>query len=302
MILQLGSIFLDVVAPVFAIAALGYVLGPRLALDARTLARIAYYVFVPAFTFDVISRAHVPLARAGRMALYLVAAHLVFAAIGWAVARLLRRPPETVAAYVMLSVFGNVGNFGLALVQFRIGPDALVPATIYFVVSLLVSFVVCVGVAAGVRGGRLSAVASVFKTPALVAAVPALLVSSTGAALPLFAGRVIGLLSSAMIPAMLLTLGLQLAQTRALRITTDVGVACALRLLASPVVAALLVAPFGLSGVDRSVSIIQAAMPAAVLVTIISSEYRIAPEFVMSTVFFSTLGSLPVLTVLLAMV
>ena len=55
------------------------------------------------------------------MVAFAVVAHAAFALIGFAVARALRQPPEITAAYVMLAVFGNVGNFGLALVQFRFG-------------------------------------------------------------------------------------------------------------------------------------------------------------------------------------
>src|SRR5512132_1486636 len=128
MLAQLPSVFLDVVAPVFAIVAIGWAVGPRLGLDPKTLSRAAYYVFVPAFTFDVISRSEVPLSSAGRMAAYAVLTHLSFGAIAFVVARALRRSREVTAAYVMLSVFGNVGNFGLALIQFRLGAAALVPA------------------------------------------------------------------------------------------------------------------------------------------------------------------------------
>jgi hypothetical protein len=91
---ELLSVFLDVVAPVFAIVAIGYLIGPRLGLDARTLSRAAYYVFVPAFTFDVISRSRVPLASAGRMAAYAVVTHLAFGALAFLLARLLRRSRE----------------------------------------------------------------------------------------------------------------------------------------------------------------------------------------------------------------
>jgi malate permease and related proteins len=299
---QLLPVFLDVVAPVFAIVALGWALGPRLALDAKTLSRAAYYVFVPAFTFDVISRSRVPLESAGRMAAYAVATHLAFGAIAFALARLLGRPRKLVAAWVMLSVFGNVGNFGLALIQFRLGPDALAPATIYFIVILLTSFVVCVGVAAWTRGGRLSAVVSVLRTPAILVAIPALLVSAAGAELPLFLGRTVGLLGNAMIPAMLFVLGVQLAEARALWPSADSVAVAALRLVGAPLVAWVLAAPFGLSGLERATGILQAGMPAAILVAIIATEYDVEPGFVTASVLLSTVLSLPTLTVLLAMV
>jgi hypothetical protein len=302
MLAQLPSVFLDVVAPVFAIVALGWVLGPRLGLDARTLSRVAYHVFVPAFTFDVISRSDVPLASAGRMAGFAVLTHLAFGAIAFAVARLLGRSREVTAAWVMLSVFGNVGNFGLALVTFRLGPAALAPATIYFVVILLTSFVVCVGVAAWTRGGGLAAIGSVFRTPALVVAVPAALVSAWHVPLPLLVTRTVGLLGGAMIPIMLFVLGVQLAQTRGLRPDADVVVVSALRLVGAPAVAWALAAPFGLSGLERASGILQTGIPAAVLVAIIATEHDIVPGFVTAAVLFSTLASLPTLTVLLTLV
>jgi hypothetical protein len=303
MLAQLPSVFFDVVAPVFAIVAIGWALGPRLGLDPKTLSRVAYYVFVPAFTFDVISRSRVPLASAGRMAAYAVATHLAFGAIAFLLARLLRRPRDVGAAWVMLSVFGNVGNFGLALVTFRLGDAALAPATIYFVVILLTSFVVCVGVASWTRGGSVpAAVVSVFGTPALLVAVPAALVSAAEVELPLFVTRTVGLLGAAMIPIMLFVLGVQLARTKALRPSADVVIVSALRLVGAPALAWALAAPFGLAGVERASGILQAGMPAAILVAIIATEYDVAPGFVTSAVLFSTLLSLPTLTVLLSLV
>jgi malate permease and related proteins len=203
---------------------------------------------------------------------------------------------------VMLAVFGNVGNFGLALIQFRLGPGALAPATIYFIVILLTSFVVCVGIAAWTRGGGLSAVSSVFRTPALIVAVPALAISAGGVELPLAVSRSVGLLGAAMIPTMLFVLGVQLAATKALRPNGDTVAMAALRLVAAPAVAALLAAPFGLVGVERAAGVLQAGMPAAILVAIIAAEYDIAPGFVTAAVLFSTVLSLPTLTLLLSLV
>ena len=302
MLAQLPSVFLDVVAPVFAIVALGWAVGGRLGLEARTLSRVAYYVFVPAFTFDVIGRSDVPLARAGRMAAFAVVTTLAFGAVAFLLARALRRTREVAAAWVMLSVFGNVGNFGLALVTFRLGDAALVPATIYFVAILLTSFVVCVGVAAWTRGGGLAAVGSVFTTPAIVVAVPALAVSAWHLHVPLMLQRTVGLLGGAMIPTMLFALGVQLAETKALRPDRDMVLVSALRLVGAPALAWLLAALFGLSGLERASGILQAGMPAAILVAIIATEYDIVPGFVTTAVLVSTLASLPTLTLLLALV
>ncbi|HBR60417.1 MAG TPA: transporter, partial [Deltaproteobacteria bacterium] len=47
-------VFLNVVTPVFILVLIGYVIGPRLQVQARSLSRPAYFVFAPAFVFNMI--------------------------------------------------------------------------------------------------------------------------------------------------------------------------------------------------------------------------------------------------------
>ena len=302
MLFELAAIFLNVVLPVFGIAAIGYILGPRLTLNAQTLSRVAYFVFVPAFVFQAISTSRVEIGNALMMVAYISLSHLGFAALGWAAGRLFRRSTEVTAAFMMIAVFGNVGNFGIPLIRFRLGDSALLPATIYFVAIVITAFIVSVGAAGWAKGGRKGAVWSIFKTPALWAAIPAFMISGSGVELPLVLSRIVGLLAGAMIPAMLMTLGLQLAEVRRLQITGDVMIAAALRLLLAPAVAAVVGIPFGLGQLEYATGILQSGMPAAVLVSIIAMEHDVAPRFVTTTVFFSTLVSLLTLTVLLTLI
>jgi len=94
---RLFAVFLDVVTPVFGIVSLGYLLGPRLELRPRTLSRVAYYIFVPAFAFHTISNAEVVLEETLRMAAFVVFSCGLFALAGWLVARILRCSREVSA-------------------------------------------------------------------------------------------------------------------------------------------------------------------------------------------------------------
>ncbi len=302
MIAQFFSIFVGVVAPVFSLVGIAYLAGPRLGLEARTLSRAAFYLFIPAFVFDIISSARVPAGEALRMILYIAAVYLSCAVLGYIAARLLRRSREMAAAYVIVAVFGNIGNFGLSLIEFRLGREALVPGTVYFLAVTTTAFIVGVAAANWVRGGRAGAALAVFRTPALLAILPALAFQWTGAPVPAFLSRMTGLLGQAMIPTMLVTLGLHLADTRRFRLTVDVLTVTAVRLVAGPAVGALLVLPFGLAGLPRAAGIMQASMPAAVMTAIIALEYDLAPEFVTHTVLFSTVASFFTLTVVLTLV
>ena len=296
---ELFYVFLNVILPVFAIVLLGALLGRRLELQARTLTRVAYYVFVPAFIFKAISTAQMPFSNALKMLVFIIVAHLVAVFVAGGIGRLLGRSKEMIAAFVMIAAFGNVGNYGLAVIRFRLGDDSIAPATIYFVAISITAFVICVGAAGWAHGGAHGAFWKVLKTPALWATVPAVLVSGGNIEVPLMLDRMIGLLADAMIPVMLFALGLQLLEQGRVHLTGDVVMGTAIRLILTPLIALLIAQPFGLSRIESASGVLQAAMPAAVLVSIIAKENDIVPDFVTSVVVVSTLLSVITLSVLM---
>lgn len=301
--MPLVSIFFNVVAPVFGLVILGYLVAKPLGLEARTLSRAAYYIFIPSFIFNVISSAEVQANAIVRMLGYTVLVHISIAVIGYLVARALGHSQKMIAAFVIIAVFGNVGNFGLPIIEFQLGSAAILPATIYFLGILTTAFIICVAVASYASDGQrstLTAVSSVLKTPALLAILPALLANSFNITPPLLLSRMTTLLGNAMVPVMLLSLGVQLASNQRIRLTRDIVIASLIRLIGGALLAIVLVIPFGLTGIERGTGIIQAAMPAAVLCSIIALEYDIEPDFVTQTVLFSTIASVGTLTLLLA--
>ena len=295
-------VFLNVVTPVFILVVIGYFVGPRLNIEARSLSRTAYFVFIPAFVFNIISEAKIDSELALQMLSFILVAQIAVALLGFLVGKALRQSREITAAFVLIATFGNVGNFGLPLIVFRLGETARTFATVYFVATVFISFVICVGVASWARSGGVTAVFSVFKTPALIALIPALVFNITDVEIPIFLSRLSGLLGQAMIPVMLITLGVQMGEIPKIKINFNVFAASTVRLIGGPVLALLIVPYFGLEGLERSTGILQAAMPAAVLASIIALEYKLLPEFVTTTVLFSTLYSVLTLTVILTFI
>lgn len=302
MFLQIFRIFIDIVTPVFFLVFLGYLVGPRLALDARTLSRTAYFILVPCFVFNMLSQMNIQISTAGQMIGYITLIHVFVALSAFMIAKLLKCSKEITAAFVIIATFGNVGNLGLSLIEFRLGQAAEVSATIYFMTIVVVAFVICVGTASWTKGTGLTAVLSVLKTPALIAMVPALFFYGTDIAPPLFLSRITELLGRAMIPIMLLTLGVQLSEIKKIKISYKVITASSIRLIFAPLIALGLTVFFSLSGVEIKSGILQTGMPVAVLGSIIAIEYDVAPEFVTTAVLFSTLFSLITLTLLLYLV
>jgi predicted permease len=301
--MSLFPIFLDVVVPVFTLVFAGYFAGPILKLDARTLSRTAYYIFVPALIFLVISRAELHAALAARMLVYIVLVHIVCGLTAFGIARMLKYSVDLTAAYVVIAVSGNVGNFGLPLIKFRFGEQALAQGTIYFLGVMVISMAISVIAASWARdGSSLKAVASIFKTPALIAVVPALIVNIADMKVPLMISRITELAGAAMVPLLLVTLGVRLAQEGKPVVNAHLLTASALRLIVAPVIALLVSIPLGISGLERATGILQSGMPVAIVASIITLEYQLMPEFVATSVLFTSLTGMVTLTVLLSLV
>lgn len=296
---QLVGIFLNVLVPVFSLVLLGYLTAPRLQLETRTLSRYAYFVLTPALVFITLSQTRIEVALAGRMIGFITLVYAGTIIIAFVMARLLRRPAAMTAAYVMIAAFGNVGNFGLPIVQFAEGPEALGLATLYFLANLVLAFIVCVTAANFSRGINLGMVGRVFRTPALIALAPALAVNGLNISLPAVVTRPLELLSAALIPTMLIVLGAQLSEAGIPRLNRDMLISSAIRLIGGPLIAFSTVGWFALPPLERNVGILQASMPTAVLVSIIAMENRLLPEFVTATVLFSNVISITTLAVVL---
>ncbi len=296
---QLVGIFLNVLVPVFSLVLLGYLTAPRLQLETRTLSRYAYFVLTPALVFMTLSQTRIEVTLAGRMVGFITLVYAGTIIVAFVTARLLRRPAAMTAAYVMIAAFGNVGNFGLPIVQFAEGPEALGLATLYFLSNLVLAFIVCVTAANFSRGINLGMVGRVFRTPALIALAPALAVNALNISLPAVVTRPLELLSAALIPTMLIVLGAQLSEAGIPRLNRDMLISSAVRLIGGPLIAFSTVGWFALPPLERNVGILQASMPTAVLVSIIAMENRLLPEFVTATVLFSNVISITTLAVVL---
>jgi len=299
MVADLIRIFFDVIMPVFGIVMMGYLLGGRLALQAQTLTRAAYYVFVPAFIFQAMSSSQIRLDNAAKMVVFIVVAHILAALAAGGIGRMLGHTPEMIAAYIMVAVSGNVGNLGLALIQFRLGEDAIPSATLYYVTLSITIFVICVGAAGWAKRGKGGVLGGLLRTPAIWAAAAGLFISNSGFVLPLMLSRMFGLLADAMIPVMLFSLGIQLLEQKHINLSRDVFLASSFRLMFTPLLAGVVAIPFGFGKLEFASGIIQSGMPTAIMAAIIAKEHEIAPEFVTSVVLLTVLLSLVTLPIIM---
>jgi len=204
------------------------------------------------------------------------------------------------AAVVLVVLLPNAGNFGLSVNLFAFGDRGLAEASVFFVTASILTYTVGVLVASLGRAGLREALAGLLRVPTIWSVVLAFVMVRAGVTLPFAAGRTVDLLADACIPVFLVVLGMQLVGARWRGRLGPLGLAAGMRLLASVALALGTAALFGLEGPARQAGMMQAAMPSAVINTILASQYELEPGFVTSAVLVTTVLCPLTLTPLLA--
>jgi hypothetical protein len=295
------AILLDDLLPIFVVACVGFLLARRLRVDITSLSRVTFNALAPCLVFSLLVTSKLSSGEFGRIVAFTV---LLVVATGL-VARVAAMPfhltrPQ-LAAFMIVVMFSNAGNYGLSVVLFAFGREVLARAAVYFVTSALLMYTVGTWLASsGHRGGR-AALRGLVRVPAVWGLAAAALVVSTGVELPRAVSRPIGLLGDAAIPSMLLVLGMQFEKGVRPERPALVALASALVLLGSPLLGFLLAPALGLTGPARQAMLVESAMPSAVITTIVALEFDVAPRFVTSVVVVTTLASPLTVSVLIAL-
>lgn len=295
---ELVSILLNIIAPVMAVAAIGYALARIFSLDTRVLSKLSLYLFSPALTF--VSIYHSKLGT--EFASIILFAVIIFVAMGilsWILSKTLRFDRMTTSAFALCTMFVNAGNFGLPLDLFAFGQEGLARAVIFFVATSILTQTFAVFIAARGTVTNRAALMQVLKMPLIYAVALALLLNVSQWAIPDAIMKSVELVSGGTIPLVLVILGIELSRATLTQDRGTIALATVVRLVASPIIAFGLAAIMGMEGIARSVCIVEASTPTAVLAAIIASEFKVKSEFVTSTVLVSTLASVVTLTILI---
>jgi predicted permease len=195
--------------------------------------------------------------------------------------------------------FGNTGNYGLPLVKFAFGDDALAVASLFYITTTILFNTVGVVIASLGHMDLKSALLGLFKLPSIYGVTLALLIKGTGAQLPLPISRTIGIAANGAIPVMLILLGLELTRIQWSHSFRALGLGVLTKLLLAPFVGLFFASLFGLQHTARQGSVLEAAMPAAVATTVVATEYKLEPSLVTAIVFLGTVLSPLTLTPLI---
>jgi predicted permease len=289
-----------IVLPILLVAGVAFGLGKaKIVAEQRSLARMSLYFFSPALAFVSLANSSVRAADFFSIILFAVLMVVIVGALGLALARIFQFDRMLTSAFLLSILFVNAGNYGIPFNQFAFGTDGVARAAIYFTANSMLANTVAVYIASAGHSNLRESLRAVVKMPLAYAALLGLVFNLMHWSLPEPLSRALTLAAAAALPVMLANLGLELARARLRDYEWRVFLATGIKLLLSPLMALGLAAVLGTEGLTRSVSVIEASMPTAVMASLIATEFRARSDFVTSVVFLSTFGSTITLTFLL---
>lgn len=313
--MELLSIMLNVIGPIFVVVGIAFFIGRRYNPDPRSLSVYLIYLFTPALVFRGIYQTELTGGEIGSIAAVVIGVALVMALIGTIVARFLRYEERAEGALLLSVTLVNAANYGIPLNTFAFGEEAGNIAIVYYVISALIGGVLGVFFASRGTVSVKDAVLNVFRVPIVYAAFAGLIVNVYDIQLPQVLQRsIIEIAADASIPMMLALLGLQLARVVPAKDDKEkvvseeqtlagnfraVLLASGLRLLVGPVVALVLALLLGLSGITYKVAIVESSMPTAVLASALATQFGSDARFVSAVTMVATLASILTLSVLI---
>jgi predicted permease len=280
--MPLLNIFANNILPILLLTGAGFALGRALKLDSRPLGRVIFYVF---------TSNNLPLDRIAIMMGFTAASTLTIAGLAFLIGKLFRLERGALIVVVLTSMCANSGNFGLPLVSFAFGQEALAYASIYFVTSTMLFYTVGVLVSSLDRLDLREALLGLLKIPAIYAIILAMIFIRTGWTLPEPIQRTVSLAAGGAIPGMLILLGLELQRVAWSRNLPALGIPVFIRLVVGPLVGLGMAALFGLQGPAHQAGITEIGTPTAVMTTVLATEYKLESSLVTAIVFVSTILS-----------
>jgi predicted permease len=297
--MPLLDIFANNLLPVLLLAGAGFALGKALNVSSRPLGRVVFYILSPILVFDLIISSQLPPGKIVLMMGFAASLMLLVAGLAFLIGKLLHLERPALMAVILTALTGNNGNYGLPVITFAFGQEALAYASIYFVTSVIFLNSLGVFIASLGKMHPKDALLGLLKVPALYAILLGMVMVRTGWTLPTPLQHTVTLAAAGAVPCMLILLGLELQRAEWSKNIRALGIPVFLRLVAGPLIALALSSLFGLPQSARQAGITEAGMPSAVMTTVVASEYDLEPSLVTAIVFMTTILSPLTLTPLL---
>lgn len=283
---------LEIVAPVFLLAAIGFVwVKCGIEYRIRFVTQLAMTLSVPCLIFVSLMQTEIDPAALTALSLASIVAYGVVTVAILSLVFVLRLKRQTFAAPL---IFGNTGNLGLPLALFAYGETGLGYAIVVFAIMAIWSFTFGIWLVAG--SGSLG---KVLREPMVAGTLLGALFMWQGWETPLFLTNTLELIGQMAIPLMLITLGVAVARLQSGGMYRA-ALLSLVKLAICTSIAWMTGDYFDLDPVAFGVLVLQVATPVAVTSYMLAEKFGADADEVAGLVVASTLMSVAALPLLLA--
>ena len=292
-----------------AIIAAGYGVGRAGLLGPHAqfvMSRLAFFVLMPCLLFHTIATADIAALVSPMLWVSLLSAVVVALGTAAVFGLVLRRSVTVTTVGALAASYVNANNIGLPVAVYVLGQaTAVVPVILLqLVVMAPIALTILDAATASGRGWKRRVLGPV-SNPLIIASLLGLLCSAFRIDLPTPVLEPFSLVGAAAVPVVLLSFGMSLHGSAPLRdpaIRTDVIVASSIKLVVMPAVAFVLARfVFGLGEQQVFVLTTLGALPAAQNVFNYAQRYGAAVPVARDVVLISTIGAVPVLVAIAAL-
>ncbi len=271
---------LGIFLPVLLVIALGFAYARRAKPDMAWVNRINMNVLAPALIFSALAAKDFDLVANRLLILGSIGVVLGSGLLAWPFAWLLHEDRRT---FVPPMMFNNCGNMGLPLAALAFGPAGLSAMVAVFTISNLLHFTLGVWIL-----DHHAKFGNLLRNPMVIATFAGFLFALFHPPLPDFLMQALRMTGDAMIPLMLISLGVRLADVSwsSWRLGVIGGLVCPLTGIA---MAALLAPVLGLDHAQQGLLLLFGCLPPAVLNFMVAEQYGQEPGKVASIVLIGNL-------------
>ena len=271
---------LEVVTPVFLLAAIGY-FWVKLGFEYRVefVTRLAMTIAIPALVFTSLTQNTINPKFLTEMIIVVCMAYAVVSVLALIFTFIFKLDLRT---FLMPLISGNTGNLGLPLCFLAFGKDGLGYAVIVFAFTSIVAFTFGLWVVSGTRSFK-----QPLKEPLVPATILGLLFMFYGWEIPKILTNSLNLISQMAIPLMLITLGVAVARLKTQLAFKTLGISIS-KIMIGTIAGITVGYQFSIPYEAFAVLIIQMSMPVAVTSYLLAEKYGANSEAVAGLVVIST--------------
>ncbi|OFW62026.1 MAG: hypothetical protein A2133_09295 [Actinobacteria bacterium RBG_16_64_13] len=285
---------INIIGPTFFVVALGYLFGKMNRASVSVLIDVAMFIATPCLVFSSMYSSTIYMSEAMRLwasCLLIMGGTFVIAWLAFGLTGKRR------SGLYLPIVFANTINIPLPIIYLAFGNEGVAKAVLFYIPNGLLIYSLGIYLASGQKGLR-QGLKAILRTPLIYAAVLGLALNLAGVPLPEVVLTSVKFMGQAAVPLILLVLGMTIGHIRFKQVPLTLT-AGAIRMGGGFAVGLLAVWLLGLTGLPRAIVLFEAAMPSAVVVSVLCTKYNNEAELVASIVLATTLVSVAVIPALL---